>query len=287
VFYAVYLVQYSSVSAGKILSSFSLGALSGSRLSSNQIYIGSSTPKWILDLLYVRDHVFLGLLLAGLAALVLVPALVRRAHVKILLLTVAMIIVITEFSGALNFGDRALLLFAPLIGFLTIAPLIVIGSRWPKLGRVAAVALLILLMIAAGVGFWASSYAPIGLYVQGADPSSASGRPVTWPGVASYLSYSGRQNCILTNEIYTTSMSIPVEEWNITKVIGNVRPAPGCLVVVYPALFSAVNSNVSAFGFGEPYAPYHGFSPSAFYNHLYDNTDRIFSTREARMYYYS
>jgi hypothetical protein len=58
------------------------------------------TPKWILDLLYVRDHAFLALLLAGLAGLILVPALVRRAHLKILLLTVALITVVTEFSGA-------------------------------------------------------------------------------------------------------------------------------------------------------------------------------------------
>jgi hypothetical protein len=286
-FYAVYLVKYANVSTGKILSSLSLGALSGSRLSSSQSNIGLLTPKWILDLLYVRGHLFLGLLLAGVAALIVVPTLVRRAHVKILLLTLAAITVFTEFSGALNFGDRALLLFAPLIGFLTLAPLIVLGSRWPKLGKVVTVSLMILLMFAAGVGFWGSSYAPTGLYVQGAYPSSASGRPLTWPGVASYLSYSGRQDCILTNEIYMTSMSIPVDEWNISTMIGNVRPMPDCLVVVYPGLFSAVNSNVSAFGFGEPYAPYHGFSPSAFYNHLYNNTDRIFSTREATIYYYS
>ena len=286
-FYAVYIVKYSSVSTGKILSSFSLGALSGSRLSSNQSHIGSLIPKWILDLLYVRDHVFLGLLLAGLAALILVPALVRRAHLKILLLTVAVITVVTEFSGALNFGDRALLLFAPLIGFFTIAPLTVLGSRWPRLGKTVVVSLMIMLVFAAGVGLWASSYAPTGLYVQGADPSSASGRPVTWPGVASYMSFSGRQDCILTNEIYVTSMSIPVDEWNISKMIGNARPTAGCLVVVYPGLFSAVNSNVSSFGFGEPYSPYNGFSPSLFYNHLYNNTDRVFSTREATIYYYS
>ncbi len=286
-FYAVYLVRYTNVSAGKVLSSFSLAALSSTRLSSNQKNIGILTPKWLLDLLYVRDYLFLGLLLAGLAMLVLVPILVRRAHVKILLLTVALIIVVTEFSEALNFGDRAFLLFAPLIGFLTFVPLIVLGSRWPKPSKVAAVSLVVLLMFSIGVGFWGSSFAPTGLYVQGANPSLASGRPVTWPGVASYLSFSGRQDCILTNEIYVTSMSIPVEEWNISKVIGNVPPTPGCLVEVYTSLFSAVNSNGSSFGFDEPYTPYHGFSPSEFYNHLYNNTDRIFSTREATIYYYS
>src|SRR2546425_11536890 len=200
-FYAVYLVKYTNVSAPKVLSSFSLAALSSTRLSSNQKNIGILTPKWMHDLLYVRDYLFLGLLLAGLAMLVLVPILVRRAHVKILLLTVAFIIVATEFSEALNFGDRAFLLFAPLIGFLTFVPLIVLGSRWPKPSKVAAVSLVVLLMFSIGVGFWGSSFAPTGLYVQGANPSLASGRPVTWPGVASYLSFSAKQDRILTHEI--------------------------------------------------------------------------------------
>jgi hypothetical protein len=286
-FYAVYILKYTSVSANKILSSISLRALSGSRLSSTQTITDRLTPKWILDLLYVRDHTFLGLLLLGVAGLVFVPALVRRAHLKILLLTVALITTVTELSGALNFGDRALLLFAPLIGFFTLAPFVILGSRWPRLGKIVSVALMILLMFAAGVGFWGSSYAPTGLYTQGANTSLASGRPVTWPGVASYLSFSGKQGCILTNEIYMTSMSIPVDEWNISKMIGNVRATPGCLVVVYPGIFSAVNSNVSSFGFGEPYTPYNGFSPSVFYSHLYNDTDRIFSTPEATVYYYS
>src|SRR5205807_2326267 len=84
----------------------------------------------------------------------------------------------------------------PLVGFFTIATLTVLGSRWPKLGKVAVVSLMIMLVSAVGVGFWASSYAPTGLYVQGSDISLASGRPVTWPGVASYLSFSGKQDCI-------------------------------------------------------------------------------------------
>jgi hypothetical protein len=91
----------------------------------------------------------------------------------------------------------------------------------------------------------------------------------------------------LTNEIYATSLSVPVGEWNVTKLIGSVAPKPGCLVVVYPGLFSAANLNVSQFGFGEPYVPYRGFSPGAFYAHLYNNTDRIFSTGEETIYYYS
>jgi hypothetical protein len=285
-FYAVFLVKYSNVSTGKILSSVSLGALSFSHLSPGQS--GSVlTARWILDLLHVRNYVLAGLLLTGGAAVVLIPSLVRRVHVKILILTMALITAATEVSGALSFGDRAFLLFAPLLGILYLAGLIIVGSLKPRLGMVVAVFLMAMLMFTAGIGFWASSYAPTTLYSQGADPSSASGRPLSWPVLASYLSFSGRPNCVLTNEIYATSLSVPVGEWNVTKLIGSVAPKPGCLVVVYPGLFSDANLNVSQFGFGEPYVPYRGFSPGAFYAHLYNNTDRVFSTGEETIYYYS
>jgi hypothetical protein len=285
-FYAVFLVKYSAVSTRKILSSFSLGALSFSHLSPGQS--GSVlTPTWILDLLHVRNYVLAGLLLAGGVAVVLIPSLVRKAHVKILIFTVALITAATEVSGALSFGDRAFLLLAPLLGVLYLAGLIIVGSWRPRVGMVVAVFLMALLMFTSGIGFWASSYAPTKLYSQGADPSSASGRPLTWPAVASYLSFSDSPNCVMTNEIYATSLSVPVEEWNITRLIGSVAPKPGCLVIVYPGLFSAANLNVSQFGFGEPSVPYTGFSPSTFYAHLYNNTDRVFSTGEETFYYYS
>ena len=285
-FYAVFLVKYSHVSAGKILSSFSLGALSFSHLSPGQS--GTVlTPMWILDLLRVRNYVLAGLLLTGAVAVVLIPSLIRKAHVKVLILTIGLVTAFTEVSGALSFGDRAFLLFAPLLGILYLAGLIILGSLRLRLGGVVAVFLMALLMFTAGIGFWASSYAPTTLYSQGANPSLASGRPLTWPAVASYLSFSDNPNCILTNEIYSTSMSVPVEEWNITRLVGSVTPRQGCLVIVYPGLFSAANLNVSQFGFGEPYVPYKGFSPSTFYAHLYNNTDRIFSTNEETIYYYS
>jgi hypothetical protein len=285
-FYAVFLVKYWAVSTGKILSSFSLGALSFSHLSPGQS--GSVlTPTWILDLLHVRNYVLAGLLLTGGVAVVLIPTLVRKAHVKVLIFSVALITTVTEVSGAFSFGDRAFLLFAPLLGVLYLAGLIFVGSLRPRLAMVGAIFLMALLMFTAGIGFWASSYAPTTLYSEGADPSSASGRPLTWQAGASYFPFSDNPNCVLTNEIYTTSLSIPVEEWNITKLIGSVPPKPGCLVIVYSGLFSAANLNVSSFGFGEPYVPYSGFSPATFYGHLYNNTDRIFSTGEETFYYYS
>jgi hypothetical protein len=153
------------------------------------------------------------------------------------------------------------------------------------LGKLAALLIIILFMFSAGIGFWASSYAPTGLYTHGADPSIESGRPLTWPAVASYLSFSGGQNCILTNEIYVTSLSVPVQEWNITTLVGNAPIQPRCLVIVYQGLFSAVNSNVSSFGFGEPYYPYSTFSPNAFYSGLNKNGDIVFSTGEETIYY--
>src|SRR5207245_11328904 len=119
---------------------------------------------------------------------------------------------------------------------LVFVPLIILGYRWAKPSMVAAVSLMVLLMLSLGLGFWGSSYAPTGLYVQGTNTSLASGRPLVWPGVASFLSFSGKPDCILTNEMYVTSMGMPVEEWNISKVMGNVPPTAGCFVVVSPHL---------------------------------------------------
>jgi hypothetical protein len=238
-------------------------------------------------MLLIRDRVLLVLLLVGIAGVILLPTLVGRVHAKILLITVAVISLLTELSGALSFGDRALVLFAPLLGVLVMGWLGLIALPAPRLSRVASLFLIALFLFAAGIGFWASSYAPTSLYAQGADPSLASGRPLVWPAVASYLSFSGRQNCILTNEIYATSLAVPVEEWNITKLVGNVAVNPGCLAIVYPGLFSAVNANVSSYGFGEPYFPYNGFSASAFYASLSTNTsDRVFSAGNVVVYYH-
>jgi hypothetical protein len=285
-FYAVYLVKYSAVSLAKIFTSLSLGGSLTARVSPGQSGFADLTPKWMLDLLYVRDHVLLGLLVAGAVGFILLRGLFRRDHVKILILTVVLITVLTELSGALSFGDRAFLLFAPLLGVVYLVPLVGIGRLRPTFGKVAALLIIALFMFSAGIGFWASSYAPTGLYTQGADPSIASGRPLTWQAGASYLSFSGRQDCILTNEIYTTSLSVPIQEYNITWLVGNVPVRPKCLVIIYQGLFSAVNSNVSSFGFGEPYFPYTAFSPSAFYSGVSQKGDIIFSTGEETMYYY-
>jgi hypothetical protein len=284
--YAVYLVKYATVSSSKIFASLSLVGAITARVSSGQGGFAILTPKWMVDLLYVRDHLLLGLLLAGAVGVVLFRGLFSRIHVRILILTVVLITLLTELSSALSFGDRAFLLFAPLLGLLYLVPLEGIRRFRPRLGKVAAILIVAIFMFSAGIGFWASSYAPTGLYTQGADPSIASGRPLTWPAVASYLSYAGRQDCILTNEIYTTSLSVPVQEYNITSLVGNAPVRPRCLVVIYERLYSAVNSNVSSFGFGEPYFPYSTFSPSGFYSGLNNNSDIIFSTGAETIYYH-
>jgi len=285
-FYAVYLVKYSTVSLRKILTSISLGGPLSARVSPGQGGFAILTPKWMLDLLYVRDHMLLGLLVAGAVGVVLLRGLFTRTHIKILILTVTLITVVTELSGALSFGDRGFLLFAPLLGILYLVPLAAMERLRPRFGTAAALFIIVLFMFSAGIGFWASSYAPTGLYTRGADVSMESGRPLSWPATASFLSYSTGQNCVLTNEIYVTSLIVPIQEWNITSLVGDAPVQPRCLVVVYQGLFSAVNSNVSSFGFGEPYYPYSAFSANAFYDGLNKNNDIIFSTGQQTIYYY-
>ena len=285
-FYAPFMKKLLSVSSPRIFATFSPSfALQAQRLSPSQ-GLGLLTPPWILELLSLRDRVFLGLLLAGIVTILLGYSIVKRAHLRVLLLTVATIAPVTALSHGLSYGDRAFTLLGPLIGILLLAPLILVGLRRALLGKMMAISITVLLMLSVGLGFWASSYAPTGLYTYGADPSSASGRPLSWPAVASYMSFSGNEHCILTNEIYVTSLSVPVSEWNITKIIGVVRIEPGCLAIVYNGLYSTVNANISSFGFTEPYIPYAGFSPRVFYDGLGTNSDRVFDSGEETTYFY-
>lgn len=285
-YYAVFMKKLLYISSIKIFASFSLSfALQAQRLSP-AYGLGLLTPPWILELLTVRDRVALGLLLAGIATILLRHSIVKRAHLRVLLLAVATIAPLTALSHGLSYGDRAFTLLGPLIGILLFAPLVLVGLRHLPLGRVMAASITVLLMLSVGLGFWASSYAPTGLYTYGADSSSASGRPLSWPAVASYMAFSRNESCILTNEIYVTSLSVPVSEWNITKLVGVVRVERGCLVIVYNGQYSAVNANISSFGFNEVYIPYPGFSPPAFYGSLATHSDRVFDTGEETIHYF-
>jgi len=284
-YYAVIMKKLLQISPIKSFASFSLSsALQVQRLSPAQ-GLGLLTPPWILELLSIRDRIFLGLLLAGIATILLRHTIVKRAHMKVLLLAAATIAPGAALTHGLSYQNRAFTLLGPLIGILLLAPLVLVGLRHLRLGKTMAVSITVLLMLSVGLGFWASSYAPTGLYTYGADPSSASGRPLSWPAVASYMAFSGNQSCILTNEIYVTSLSVPVSEWNITKLVGVGGIEPGCLTIVYNGLYSTVNANISSFGFTEPYIPYSGFSPQMFYSSLGTHSDIVFATGEETIYY--
>ena len=279
-FYAVFMKKYLLVSLPKTVQTISLSSLS-QRVSPGQIL----TPSWIVQLLRLRDDALLALIITGVVIILLRHSIVSTSYLKVLLLTIAAITLVTELSGALSFGDRAFELFAPVIGVLLLMPMTLAGLVRPRLGKTIALGMLILFMLTVGLGFWGASYAPSGLYTQGADISTASGRPLSWPAVASFMSFPHSQSCILTNEIYATSLSVPVSEWNITKMIGNVPVRSGCITIVFDGLYSTTNANVSSFGFGEPYFPYQGFSPVTFYGGLSTHSDRIFDTGKETTYY--
>ncbi len=283
-FYAVFMKKLISISSAKIFASFSVSFALPQRLSPSQ-GLGFLTPPWILELLSARDRVFLGLLLAGVATILLRHSIVKRAHLRVLLLAVATIAPVTALSHGLSYGDRAFTLLGPLIGILLLAPLVLVGLRRALLGKMMALSIVLLLTLSVGLGFWASSYAPTGLYTYGADSSASSGRPLSWPAVASYMSFSRNQSCILTNEIYVTSLSLPFSEWNVTKLVGVGRIEPGCLAIVYNGQYSTINANISSFGFTEPYIPYPGFSSQLFYGSLGTHSDRVFDTGEETTYY--
>src|SRR5438445_2044265 len=152
-FYAAYLRKYVSVSLPKILASISLSSFSVSRLSTGQASLTTLTPGWILELLSLRDRVWLGLLLAGVLVILLRPSIMRKVQVRILILTVAAASLVSELSGALSFGDRAFELFAPLLGILIVTLLVFVGLWRPRIRKVMAVEMVVLFMVSVGIGF--------------------------------------------------------------------------------------------------------------------------------------
>ena len=140
-----------------------------------------------------------------------------------------------------------------------------------------------LLMVSIALGFWGSSYAPVYLYSSTVSPAAFGEHPLSWPAIQSYLSYSSNQSCILTNEIYVTSLAISTLYYNHTTLIGDVYPTSGCIAVVY---FSLASFNSSSYLI-EPGPSLPGFSYDSFQSTLNSSAaDITFETSNATIYYF-
>ncbi|GEM_PF-2433069 len=290
--YSKYMQSYIILILPKLKSSVSLQALSVARTAYSG-NISTLTPEWLLLLLHLRDYIELALIFAGTMA-VIVGYRMLRSNVSITLIGTMIITVLTEVVSQLNFGDRAFLLFAPLIGVVGLLSLMMVGQHKLPLAKIAFMLVLVLFMLTISLGFWGSSYAPVQLFEPGYSPTASSGRPLAWPQVIYYLTYvnNSRSSFILTNEIHVTSLAVPVDLWNKTRLVGDITLQPGFVVVMFSGLNSTMTNNASYFGFSEPYHPYPkfyshpAFSYREFYNELNISSDVVFSTQNVTIYYY-
>ena len=282
ILYSTSLIVIIRDSIPKLLASFSPStALRFSRVSSSTaIVLGSLTPKWLLSLLSIRDSLVIGLLAVGAILLLLRPSILGRLDVALLLLSIVIITFVTVFVQALNYNDRAFLLFAPILGSIIVLPLA--KKIWGfNLIKILYVVIAFVLMFSIGVGFWGSSYAPVYLYNSHVSAVSFGQQPLTWQSLSSYMTYSTGSNCTLTNEIYTTSLAVPVSSYNSTFSFQSVLWRPGCIMVMYYNLTTFENSYAL-----EPEAPAPTFSLTSFSAALNTTADRVFSGGNATVYYF-
>jgi hypothetical protein len=294
-YYATFAETYASVNSSFIFRSFSLQFLSLARVGGQTgSMLGSLTPSWLIHLLHYRDDFLLALLGVGALVLIIRPTILgKRLMIVAILLSIGVATIVTEAFRTLNFGDRAFLTFAPILACFVVMPVAAMTYLNPKVGKIGALVLMFFFLFSIGLGFWGSSYAPVFLYSNQASAYSYGEHPLNWEQVGNYMNYATSSNtnsaprCILTNEIYVTSLAIPTQWLNRTYTFPNIRIAPGYVSIIYDSLTHFNDSYVS-----EPLVPYkatnpqqQNFSDSALSNTLSNNSDLIFSGGNTTIYF--
>jgi hypothetical protein len=289
-FYAKFVISYSKDVGPFILKSFSFHSLSTSRVSKAAgAVVSRITPEWLLHALNYRDYIFLGLVALGTLVLFVRPSFLGRMT-TILLLSIIVVTIPFELFGALNFNDRPFLTFSTFLGLIAVIPLVALTRYKISIAKVGAVIIVLLFLSTAALGFWGSSYAPAYLYSNATSPSALGEHPTNWPAVASYMNYdaalSSSHSCIVSNEMYVTSLALPLASFIHTFPYTDIRIAPGCLGIIYESP-SSFNSSIYA----EPYHPYNRapglprFSYNAFVDRM-SKSDVIFATENVTIYYF-
>lgn len=287
-----YIIQHSHIT----FHSFSLSFLSFSRIQNSSAAgsLRSLTPSWLLRLLHFRDELLLGGLAIGVLVLILWPlAFKKRLPNTTILLSIAIVTFVTEAWQVLNFNDRAFLTFAPILAGIIIVPVAVIASRKANLGKICGILILVVFLFTIALGFWGSSYAPVFLYSNSASAYSFAEHPTNWQQVAGFMNYDSTNSsdlgppCIVTNEVFVTSLAIPVQQLGITYPYTTIDTRIGCIAIIYDSL-DHFNSSYNT----EPYKPYYPATPSlpAFSNAIFSNTlnnasDLVFDGGNATIYY--
>jgi hypothetical protein len=233
------------------------------------------TPGWILWILQIRNVVLLLLLVLGTIALFIIRSKDSAGgRLKLMLLVTAVVTVfatLSFYSGG-NIGPYAYpsRILAPLLGVISVLPFVLLVRKRKTLARTLLVCVIGLLMFAAALGFWGNSYAPVYLYNGQVSPSSFGEHPLIYSAVSHFTQYLSHPTCILTNEEFVTSLSIPFNYWPITHGLWSANANPGCIEIIYPSI-NASSSYITEIPIGQ------SFNMSAYYEGMTNKSDLILS----------
>ena len=236
------------------------------------------TPKWLLLLLRLRNASFLFLLPAGVAMLLLKPKIIRKLAFAVVLVLVGLISLVGVAFPVISFGDRVFLIFSVFLGLIFLLPFVVLSMKYVNFAKLGAIAIVVIFMLTFALGLWGASYAPVYLYSRDSSSSAFGEHPLSWPAVSMFMRFLGGKSCVLTNEIYVTSIALPVTDWPSVNYIGNTVTAQGCLTI----LFRGVNSFNGSY-IGEPIYSQPGFQYKSF-EVLLDHSNSVFSADNVKVY---
>jgi hypothetical protein len=282
-YYAKFAVTYARFDAKDILFSFSTSSLAVTRVSGARgQFLTSLTSRWLLDVMELRDYAFLALILIGALVLIFRPAIFGKLRYSVLLLSVVLITIPFEVLKTINFNDRPFLSFSPLLALVAVVPLVAILYYKPSLAKIGALVIALIFLFTVALGFYGSSYAPVYLYSNTASAYSFGEHPTDWPSVASYINFGGPSSfdCVVSNEIYVTSLTLPVNDLVHAFPYTDIPVRSGCIGIIYENLSSFNTSYIS-----EPYYPYPSFSNSGFANQTLQS-DVVFSMTNLTIYYF-
>lgn len=206
--------------------------------------LSSYAPVWVTQLLQIRNAFFLIALVLGTLVLLFKPKTFKDRTIATILLAITLLSAAFSFIpsfGTYEFLDYSFLLFAPILAMIISMPLVIMFSHRDKLARFASVGMIMLLLFTAAVGLWAAQYAPVPIYDPNVSPISFGEHPLTYSGVTNFFGHLSNPSCILTNEEYVASLSIPFRYWNVSGGIWSARTNPGCIVVLYQGFNASVS----------------------------------------------
>lgn len=237
----------------------------------------SLTPSWLVSLIHIRTSVLFSTFVAGLMVLLARPRLYRDSTITWFLLLACAFAGGTAFLGSFFQGYYGLTLLTVLDAIVCITPFIYLATRSKTSARIGALSVIVLFVSIGFLGFWGNSFAPAYIFDKSISAPSLGEHPTTWSIASSFMENRTSSDCIVTNEVYVTSLGLPIGELNSLYGLWNVPLRSGCVVIDYPLL------NASSSYISEVVDPYQGFSYSRTYSQL-SQSDTILAACVASEY---